>query len=424
MKGHADRLRRSLALWQLTASGVGIVIGAGIYVLVGEAAQEAGAALWLSFAIAAILAGLTALTYCELAGMFPSAGVEFEWTSRAFNPFWGFLAGWMMVITYVVAAAAVALGFAHYLQQFVAIDERLVAIVLLFALTAVVASGIERSIWLSVVLAAVQISGLVLVIVAGAPHIGERSLVEGATTGGVLSGAALVFFAFIGFDDIATLSEETRDAATTVPRALMLTLAISGGLYVLVGLSAVSALAPDVLGTSGRPLAAVIESDWGSRASGTVTLIALAATFNTTLLVLTAASRLLYAMARAGALPPSLATGQRARSGPAGRSGGCAGGGGAIRRERWAWSRRFGDRLCRLLDVCRGESLRGRVTAAGPRRCAAISDAVLDSRDSTDASTRAGDGRSDGCVLATGGLDAWRGSARLRRAGVLAFRSI
>ena len=276
--------------------------------LVGEAAQEAGAGLWLSFAVAAILAGLTALTYCELAGMFPSAGVEFEWTSRAFNPFWGFLAGWMMVITYVVAAAAVALGFAHYLQQFVAIDERLVAIILLFALTAVVASGIERSIWLSVVLAAVQISGLVLVIVAGAPHIGEHSLVEGATTGGVLSGAALVFFAFIGFDDIATLSEETRDAATTVPRALMLsTLAISGGLYVLVGLSAVSALARDILGTSGWPLAAVIESDWGSRAAGTVTLIALAATFNTTLLVLTAASRLLYAMARAGALPPSLA---------------------------------------------------------------------------------------------------------------------
>ena len=271
IKGPPDRLRRSLALWQLTASGVGIVIGAGIYVLVGEAAQEAGAGLWLSFAVAAILAGLTALTYCELAGMFPSAGVEFEWTSRAFSPFWGFLAGWMMVITYVVAAAAVALGFAHYLQQFVAIDERLVAIILLFALTAVVASGIERSIWLSVVLAAVQISGLVLVIVAGAPHIGERSLVEGATTGGVLSGAALVFFAFIGFDDIATLSEETRDAATTVPRALMLTLAISGGLYVLVGLSAVSALAPDVLGTSGRPLAAVIESDWGSRAAGIVT---------------------------------------------------------------------------------------------------------------------------------------------------------
>ncbi|MEX2247281.1 MAG: APC family permease [Dehalococcoidia bacterium] len=311
----AGGLKRSLRLWQLTASGVGIVIGAGIYVLVGEAARDAGAGLWLSFAFAAVLAGLTALTYCELAAMFPSAGVEYEWTSRAFNPFVGFLAGWMMSVAYLVAAAAVALGFAQYLQHFVSIDERIVAVSLLIGLTAVVAAGIERSIWLSIGLAALQIGGLVLVIVAGAPHLGDRSLVEGATAGGVLSGAALVFFAFIGFDDIATLSEETHDAATTVPRALLLTLAISTVLYVLVALSAVSVVAPDVLGTSARPLAAVIEHDWGSRGSGIIAAIALASTFNTTLLVLTAASRLLYAMARADRLPSALATlGRRGRA--------------------------------------------------------------------------------------------------------------
>ena len=299
-------LERSLGLWQLTASGVGIVIGAGIYVLVGEAARAAGAGVWLSFAVAAVLAGLTALTYCELAGMFPSAGVEYEWTSRAFNPFVGFLAGWMMAVTYILAAAAVSLGFAQYLSHFVSIDERVSAIALLAVLTGIVAIGIQRSIWLMVALVTLQVGGLVLVIVAGAPHIGDRSVVEGATVTGVLSGASLVFFAFIGFDDIATLSEETHDAATTVPRALLLTLAISGALYVVVGLSAVSVIAPDVLGESTRPLATVVEHDWGPRASGIITLIALAATLNTTLLVLTAASRLLYAMARAGRLPASL----------------------------------------------------------------------------------------------------------------------
>jgi APA family basic amino acid/polyamine antiporter len=303
-----EHLQRSLRLWQLTTSGVGIVIGAGIYVLVGEAVQEAGAALWLSFAIAAVLAALTALTYCELAGMFPSAGVEFEWASRAFNPFVGFLAGWMMVITYIIAAAAVSLGFAQYVRHFVDVDVRVSAVLLLCGLTAIVVSGVQRSIWLSVALAVLQIGGLVLVIIAGAPHIGDRSLVEGATAGGVLSGAALVFFAFIGFDDIATLSEETHDAAATVPRALLLTLAISGGLYVLVGLSAVSVVDPAALGASERPLALVIEHNWGSRGAGIVAVIALAATFNTTLLVLTAASRLIYAMARAGNLPAPLAT--------------------------------------------------------------------------------------------------------------------
>jgi len=301
------RLRPTLRLWQLTASGIGIVIGAGIYVLVGEAAREAGAGVWLSFLVSAVLAGATALTYCELAGMFPVAGVEYEWTARAFNRRAGFLAGWMMVVAYIIAAAAVALGFARYLQQFVDVDPRVVAVALLVVLTAVIAAGIERSIWLSVALACLQILGLVLVIAAGAPHIGDRPLLEGASAGGVLSGAALVFFAFIGFDDIATLSEETRDAASVVPRALLLTLAISGGLYVLVALSAVSVVGADRLGASERPLALVIEHDWGGRASGMVAGIALASTMNTTLLVLTAASRLLYAMARAGELPRPLA---------------------------------------------------------------------------------------------------------------------
>ena len=299
-------LRPSLRLWQLTATGVGLVIGAGIYVLVGEAAAEAGAGVWMSFAVSALLAGLTALTYSELAGMYPSAGVEYEWTSRAFNAFFGFLAGWMMIVAYIIAAATVALGFAHYLQHFVDVDIRVSAPLLLVALTVIVASGVERSIWLSVTLAALQIGGLVIVIVAGAPHIGTRSLTEGATATGVMSGAALVFFAFIGFDDIATLAEETRDAATTVPAALMLTLLISGVLYVLVGLSAVSVVAPDVLGGSARPLALVIQHDWGARGSDVIAAIALASTLNAALIVLTAASRLLYAMARAGRLPRQL----------------------------------------------------------------------------------------------------------------------
>lgn len=307
-------LKRSLHLWQVTVSGIGIVIGAGIYVLVGEGAREAGSAVWLSFGIAALLSGLTALSYCELAGMYPSAGVEYEWSSRAFNPFAGFIAGWMMAAAYVVAAATVSLGFAQYLNHFFDIDTRLAAIALLGLLTIIVISGVERSIWLSVLLATLQIGGLVLVIVAGLPSLGEQSLLEGASITGVMSGAALVFFAFIGFDDIATLSEETEDAANVVPRALILTLVISAALYMLVCVSAVSIVGADALANSELPLALAIEEDWGTRASDIVAFIALAATMNTTLLVLTAASRLLYAMSRAGALPAFLGRLGRARS--------------------------------------------------------------------------------------------------------------
>lgn len=304
----SPHLQRSLRLWQVTISGIGIVVGAGIYVLIGEGAAEAGAGVWLAFGIAALMSGLTAMSYCELAGMYPSAGVEFEWSRRAFNPFVGFIAGWMMAVAYVIAAAAVSIGFAQYLQHYLDVPTGILAIGLLAALTLIVITGVQRSIWLSALLAVLQIGGLLLVIASGAPHIGDRPVLEGATFVGLMSAAALVFFAFIGFDDIATLAEETYEASTVIPRALLMTLVISAGLYMLVGLSAVSAIDADVLAASDRPLALVIEQDWGTAATNIVVFIALASTTNTTLLVITAASRLLYAMAREGALPRLLAS--------------------------------------------------------------------------------------------------------------------
>jgi len=297
-------LRRTLGLWQLTVSGVGIVIGAGIYVLIGEAAADAGSMLWLSFVLAAVLAALTGLSYAELAGLFPRAGAEYEFARQAFNEFTGFMAGWMMIAANLVAAAAVSIGFAQYLRHFVDIPAPAAAIGLLAVLTLVVISGVHRSIWLSVVLVAAQIGGLLLVIVSGGPHLGERSLIEGAHTSGVLAASALVFFAFIGFDEIVTLSEETRDAARVVPRALLLALGISTLLYVAVGAVAVSAVGAEALASSERPLALVMDDALGGRASSVIAALALAATTNTTLLVLTAASRLIYGMSRGGALPP------------------------------------------------------------------------------------------------------------------------
>lgn len=297
-------LRRTLGLWQLTVSGVGIVIGAGIYVLIGEAAADAGSMLWLSFVLAALLAALTGLSYAELAGLFPRAGAEYEFARQAFNEFTGFMAGWMMIAANLVAAAAVSIGFAQYLRHFVDVAVPAGAAGLLAVLTLVVISGVHRSIWLSVLLVVAQIGGLVLVIIAGGPHVGERSLIDGAQASGVLAASALVFFAFIGFDEIVTLSEETRDAARVVPRALLLALGISTLLYVAVGVVAVSAVGAEALASSERPLALVMDDLFGGRASSVISGLALAATMNTTLLVLTAASRLIYGMSRGGALPP------------------------------------------------------------------------------------------------------------------------
>lgn len=311
------RLRRTLGLWQVTVSGVGIVVGAGIYVLIGQATQQAGAALWASFALAAVLSALTALSYAELVGMFPSASGEYEFTRRAFNPALGFLAGWCMVAAYLVGAAAVSVGFTHYLQWFVNVDARIASVALLSVLTLAVISGMERAIWLTAALSVCQIGGLLLVIAAGAPYIGTQSLIEGSTFSGIAGGAALIFFAFIGFDDITTLSDDTQNPSYVMPRALLLALGISALFYVAVAIAAVSVLGATALGEAEQPLALILERNWGSNAGSLLAVMALAATTNTCLLLLTAASRMLYGMALRGALPASLAHVSRRGGAPA-----------------------------------------------------------------------------------------------------------
>jgi len=299
-------LQRSLGFWQVTVSGIGIVIGAGIYVLIGPATEEAGAAVWMSFAFAALLAGLTGLSYAGFKGMFPSAGAEYTFARHAFNEFAGFITGWLMISANIIAAAAVSIGFAHYVQHFVGVEFRVPAVCLIGVLTLVIAGGIQRSIWLTVALVILQIGGLLLVIAAGLPHFGDHSISEEASVSGIWGAAALIFFAFIGFDEVVTLSEETRDAARTIPRALLLSLGVSTVLYVLVAVSAVSVVGAPAIAESDTPLTLVIGHNWGDRAGDMVAVIALASTTNTTLLVLTAASRLLFGMSRDGSLPTVL----------------------------------------------------------------------------------------------------------------------
>jgi basic amino acid/polyamine antiporter, APA family len=280
-----------------------MIIGAGIYVLVGVATSRAGAAVWLAFVLAALLSALTALSYAELASLFPKAGAEYEYTRQALPEWTAFLIGVVMITGLVVAASAVSLGFARYLQAFVALDPRLLAALLIVALTVFGATGIRYSARLTVLLSAVQVGGLLLVIAVGLPHLGHQQLLAARGTGGVLSAAALVFFAFIGFDDMNTLAEETRNPTRTVPLALLLSLGIATLLYVGVAVAAVSVLGASALAASPRPLADVLSATLGSGWADGIVVIAIISTVNTTLISLTAASRLLYGMASTGAVP-------------------------------------------------------------------------------------------------------------------------
>jgi APA family basic amino acid/polyamine antiporter len=210
----------------------------------------------------------------------------------------------------------VSIGFARYIGYFVDIDTRAPALGLLVAVCVVAMIGVKQSTRLTVGLSAVQVGGLLLVVAIGLPHVGDVDLFTGPGVGGVLTAAALVFFAFIGFDEVITLAEETRDPTRTVPRALLLALGLSTALYVAVAVAAVSVLGAGALAASPRPLADVMSHVLGDRGATVVAAIAVISTTNTTLLALTAASRVIYGMAKAGAMPRALAAVHPSRGTP------------------------------------------------------------------------------------------------------------
>ena len=298
-----DKFNRVLGLSHVTASGVGVIIGAGIYILIGPATERAGAMVWASLLLASALCALTAFSYMELTSMFPKAGSEHEFARQVFPDWVAFTTGWAMAVALTVAAAAVSLGFGRYLSEFVDIDPRIGAIGLLAGVAVVALSGMNQAKWLVLVLSGIQVGGLLLVVAVGAHHIGDVSLTTGNGVGGVLSGASVIFFAYIGFDEVITLAEETHDPHKTVPRALILALAISTILYVLVAIVAVSVLGAPTLAVSEQPLTAVMRDAIGSSAARVIGVIALATTANTTLLASTAASRMIYSMGNTGQLP-------------------------------------------------------------------------------------------------------------------------
>jgi APA family basic amino acid/polyamine antiporter len=304
-----SELPRVLGLVHVVASGVGIIVGAGIYVLLAPAAEDAGGLVWLSFVISAFVCAFTAMSYAELASMFPRTGGEYEYSSHVFGRRVTFMIGWGMAAGLVIAGATVALGFARYAQYFWAVDDRWLALGVLVLSSLLVVWGSDRWSRLVVALSAAQVAGLLFVVVIGIGHWGDGELLTGrggsGWTGfsGVMSAAALVFFAYIGFDEVATLSEETKDPTRITPRALLWSLGISAVLYVLVSVAAVNVLGAEGLADSTQPLTDVAADVVGGQAGLVMAVFAMLTTANTVILVLTAASRMVFAMSRAGDLP-------------------------------------------------------------------------------------------------------------------------
>jgi APA family basic amino acid/polyamine antiporter len=300
-------LRRELGLLEVTLSGLGIILGAGIYVLIGEAAALSGNAVWLSFAFAALIATFTGLSYSELSSLLPTAGAEYDYTARAFNHHLAFVIGSMVILSGVVGSSTVALGFAGYFSFFTSLPILPIAAFLVLVMAALNAWGIRESAWVAILFTLIETGGLVGIIAIGLPQLGSVNYLEMPLGwGGVFTAAALIFFAYQGFEEIVKLSEETRDPTRTIPRGLILALTLSIVLYILVCLSAVSVVGWERIAASPAPFATIAGETLGVNGSTIFTLIALFATANTVLLMQIAASRITYGMARSGSLPARL----------------------------------------------------------------------------------------------------------------------
>jgi APA family basic amino acid/polyamine antiporter len=291
-------LRRVLGLFEVTLSGVGIILGAGIYVLIGQAAGLCGNAVWLAFAGAAVMALLTGLSYAELSSMFPRAGAEYDYVRNAFSARAAFVIGWLVFLSGVLAAATVALGFGGYFEALTGVPLLVSAFLLLLALTVVLALGIRETVSIAVISAIIEAAGLLIVIAIGLPYLGTVSyweLPQGVP--GLFAATALIFFAFQGFESMVKFSEETKNPESTIPKALILALIICLILYILVALSAVSVAGWQSLAASGAPFVDIVSGTMGPGGAVMISLIALFATANTVLMSLYASSRLLFGMA-------------------------------------------------------------------------------------------------------------------------------
>ena len=302
-------LRRRLGLPLLFLYGVGITVGAGIYVLIGAVAGHAGTAAPWAFALAAAAMALTVGSYAELSTRFPVSAGEAAYVRAALNSRLASTAiGLLTMVIGIVASATVALGSAGYIGQFVAWPKPLIVVGVLIGLGLVAAWGILESVLLASLFTLIEVGGLVYIIAAGvasgvslAPVLAPPPL-EAHALAGIGYAALLAFFAFIGFEDLANVVEEAKVPHRDIPRAMVLTLIVTTVLYLAVAAIAVAAVPAADLARSPAPLALVLRTLTGASPL-VISAIAIVATLNTILAQLTMAARVIYGMARQGDLP-------------------------------------------------------------------------------------------------------------------------
>jgi basic amino acid/polyamine antiporter, APA family len=347
----STRLRKQLNWWDLTVFGVAVVIGAGIFTITASTAGTmTGPAIAVSFVIAAIACGLAALCYAEFASTVPVAGSAYTFSYATFGEFIAWVIGWDLILEFAVAAAVVAKGWSSYLGTVFGFGGGTVevgglaldwgALVIIVFVTTILAWGTKLSAEVSLVITVIKVSVVLLVVVVGAFYIKtsnytpfippgesggggstEQSLLslltgaEGSTYGwyGLLAGASIVFFAFIGFDIVATTAEETKDPQRDVPRGILGSLAIVTVLYVAVAVVLTGMVHYTKLKGDKANLATAFSENGVQWAAKVISIGALAGLTTVVIVLVLGQTRVLFAMCRDGLLPRAMA-----RTGPHG----------------------------------------------------------------------------------------------------------
>jgi APA family basic amino acid/polyamine antiporter len=311
-------LKPTLGPIQLTFYSVGVIIGAGVYSVIGAASAIAQDTLWFSFIIGGLVALLTGLSYAEMTTSFPAAGAEYSYIRRALpkSRWLAFVVAITILLGASATASTVAVAFGGYLREFIDIPQTVAALLLLVGCTVLGIIGLRESSWANILFTCIEVGGLVLIIIAGLTKSGFAAPLQAPLHAGTIEAAAILFFVYLGFEEIANLSEEVRHPARDIPRAIFLSIGLTTALYVLVALTVLALASPVELAGSDAPLALAIQKVWPN-AGPMMSAIALFATANTVLITMIATSRLLFSMGRDGVIHKTFATLTSGRQTPA-----------------------------------------------------------------------------------------------------------
>ena len=306
------KLKRSLNLFQLVLYGLGTTIGAGIYALIGELAGISSSYAPLSFLLASVMAALTALSFAELSGRYPRCAGAALYVKEAFgSDGLSITVGLMVIIAGLVSSAAIINGFTGYLGEFIEFERTAAIVIVCLAIGVIAAWGIAESVTIAAVVTVVEIGGLVLGIAGSYSDLADLPqrwhemvppLDDRGAWYGIYAGALIAFYAFIGFEDMIEVAEETRHVRRNLPIGILLTLCITTLLYMAIMASAVLAMPPEELARSQAPLARLYQH-YTDGDGYIISIIGLFALINGALIQMIMAARVLYGMSSRKQLP-------------------------------------------------------------------------------------------------------------------------